>query len=37
MPLRNSENISVFYKKQCTYNPQFKKGTPYKINSCLGA
>jgi DNA modification methylase len=21
-PLRSSENISVFYKKQCTYNPQ---------------
>ena len=34
MPLRNSENISVFYKKQCTYNPQFKKGTPYKTNRC---
>lgn len=27
-PLRNSEIISVFYKKQCTYNPQ-----PYKKNT----
>lgn len=34
MPLRNSENISVFYKKQCAYNPQFKKGTPYKKDRC---
>ena len=24
-PLRNHEIISVFYKKQCTYNPQFTK------------
>lgn len=29
-PLRDVENISVFYKKQCTYNPQFTKGEPYK-------
>lgn len=28
-PLRNTELISVFYKKQCTYNPQMTKGTPY--------
>jgi site-specific DNA-methyltransferase (adenine-specific) len=21
-PMRNHENISIFYKKQCTYNPQ---------------
>ena len=27
-PLRNNETISVFYKKQCTYNPQ-----PYKKNT----
>tara|TARA_R110002020_G_scaffold54041_1_gene150978 strand:- start:10 stop:756 length:747 start_codon:yes stop_codon:yes gene_type:complete len=25
-PLRNVENISVFYKKQCTYNPIMTKG-----------
>lgn len=30
MPLRDSEDIAVFYKKQCIYNPQFVKGTPYK-------
>ena len=28
-PLRNTELISVFYKKQCTYHPQMTKGTPY--------
>lgn len=28
-PLRDVENIMVFYKKQCTYNPQFSKGEPY--------
>lgn len=28
-PLRDVENISVFYKKQCVYNPQFTKGEPY--------
>ena len=28
-PLRDVENISVFYKKQCVYNPQFAKGKPY--------
>ena len=30
-PLRNTELISVFYKKQCTYHPQMTKGTPYSI------
>ena len=28
-PLRDIETISVFYKKQCTYNPQFSEGAPY--------
>lgn len=28
-PLRDIETISVFYKKQCTYNPQFSIGQPY--------
>ena len=28
-PLRDIETISVFYKKQCTYNPQFSEGEPY--------
>lgn len=31
MPLRNFEEILVFYKKQPTYNPQMRIGTPYKI------
>ena len=29
-PLRIYENISVFYKKQCTYNKQMREGKPYK-------
>jgi DNA modification methylase len=29
-PLRDKEDILVFYKKQPTYNPQYKKGLPYK-------
>lgn len=28
-PLTNHENISVFYKKKPTYNPQMDKGDPY--------
>ena len=28
-PLKTHENISIFYKKQPTYNPQFTKGKPY--------
>lgn len=29
MPLKNHENILVFYKKQPTYNPQMREGSPY--------
>jgi len=29
-PMRDKEDILVFYKKQCTYNPQMEQGTPYK-------
>tara|TARA_R110002020_G_scaffold3361_1_gene15131 strand:- start:21 stop:512 length:492 start_codon:yes stop_codon:yes gene_type:complete len=32
-PLNDVENISLFYKKQCVYNPQFTKGKPYKAKS----
>lgn len=32
-PLRNYEIISIFYKKQCTYNPQMSIGKPYKCKS----
>lgn len=28
-PMRAHEDIVVFYKKQCTYNPQMTKGEPY--------
>ena len=30
-PLRSCEDIAVFYRGQCTYNPQMRKGKPYKI------
>ena len=32
-PMRDVECVSVFYRKQCTYNPQFTKGEPYKQKS----
>ena len=43
-PLNDNETISVFYKKQCTYNPQmtvaekvYKRGVSYKKKSdCYG-
>ena len=28
-PLKNAEDIIVFYKKQCLYNPQMRKGFDY--------
>ena len=28
-PMRDKEDVLVFYKKQCTYNPQFEIGEPY--------
>lgn len=31
MPLKNIENIMVFYEFQPTYNPQFEHGEPYAI------
>ena len=30
MPMRDKEDILVFYASQCSYNPQFSNGTPYK-------
>lgn len=33
MPLRAHENILVFYRKLPVYNPQKKKGAPYKTKS----
>ena len=30
-PLRNVENIILFYRKQCCYNPQFTQDKPYKV------
>lgn len=29
-PMRDKEDILVFYQKQCTYNPQMTEGTPYR-------
>ena len=31
MPLKNVEEILIFYRKQPTYNPQFTAGTPYTV------
>ena len=30
MPMKDKEDILVFYAAPCTYNPQFTSGTPYK-------
>jgi site-specific DNA-methyltransferase (adenine-specific) len=32
-PLRSHENVCVFYRKQCVYNPQMTLGKPNHINS----
>ena len=32
-PLRNCEDIAVFYRKQCTYNPIMRKGKPQLKNT----
>ena len=32
-PLRNCEDIAVFYRKQCTYKPQMRKGKPQLKNT----
>lgn len=32
MPLKDHENVLVFYKKLPIYNPQFSSGKPYKVN-----
>lgn len=32
MPLKNVEEVLVFYKKQPTYNPQFTQGNPYIVS-----
>ena len=37
MPLKNHENILVFYKKTPTYNPQFTSGKPYKCKQGSGS
>ena len=35
-PLRIVENIMVFYRETCTYNPQMSKGTAYITKRTLG-
>ena len=32
-PMRDKEDVLVFYKKQCNYNPQMTEGEPYKEKS----
>lgn len=34
MPLKNHENVLVFYKKLPTYNPQMREGDPYIRKDC---
>jgi DNA modification methylase len=29
MPMRDKEDVTVFYREQCTYNPQWGSGEPY--------
>lgn len=36
-PMKFHENILVFYRRQCTYNPQFEAGKPYKQTSGRGS
>ena len=36
MPLRQHEDIMLFYKKLCTYNPQMRKCEPHKRNHSKG-
>ena len=35
-PLRKTENITIFYKKQTIYNPQMAIGSAYKANRVIG-
>lgn len=37
MPMKNHENVLVFYKKLPTYNPQMRGGKPYKQISGKGS
>jgi len=36
MPMKIHENVSVFYRKQCLYNPQKTKGKMQKKGGCTG-
>ena len=36
-PMRDKEDVVVFYKKQCTYNPQMTEGKPYDGNARTGS
>lgn len=37
VPLKNHENVLVFYKKPPTYNPQMRAGEPYKRDNNNGS
>ncbi|MFB0831400.1 site-specific DNA-methyltransferase [Brevibacillus laterosporus] len=37
MPMKNHENILIFYKKPSTYNPQMRSGMPYVRKSGRGS
>tara|TARA_R110000868_G_scaffold146225_2_gene366976 strand:- start:2197 stop:2928 length:732 start_codon:yes stop_codon:yes gene_type:complete len=36
-PMRDKEDVLVFYKNQCTYNPQMTQGKPYDGNARTGS
>lgn len=36
MPMRDKEDILIFYKEQPVYNPQFMQGKPYSGNARVG-
>ncbi|MGB3042476.1 MAG: site-specific DNA-methyltransferase [Xanthobacteraceae bacterium] len=36
-PMKFHENVLVFYREQCTYNPQFEQGKPYSQKSGRGS
>lgn len=36
MPMRDKEDVLVFYREQCVYNPQFSEGKPYNGTARVG-
>lgn len=36
MPMKDKEDVCIFYREQCVYNPQFSEGKPYSGNARVG-